>query len=119
MKVSKSIKKNYQFRYIFKKGKSFNEKNLKIFVVKNKYGNNRIGIAVSKDIKGSVKRNRLKRFVREAWNIQKKDFDYGVDLVIFIKNSNNLKEIKFWDFYNQMEKSFFKINLLKKKKEIK
>ena len=52
MKNTYIIKKNYEFRYFFKKGKYFSGDLLEIFVFKNKSEFNKLGIVVSKkDIK--------------------------------------------------------------------
>lgn len=48
MKFSESLKKNDQFREVYKRGKSLANKYLVIYVLENNLEINRLGISVSK-----------------------------------------------------------------------
>ena len=58
------MKKNSQFDYIFKNGKTLKLGKLLIFYSKSKSKTPKIGIVVSKKIGKSVVRNHLKRLIR-------------------------------------------------------
>ena len=47
MKRFNSIKKNEEFRYIYKNGKSYANKNLVMYVIRTDNNKNRIGISVN------------------------------------------------------------------------
>lgn len=47
----------------------------------------RLGVTVSKKVGNAVKRNRVKRLVREAFRRHKKQFPAGVDLVFIAKRT--------------------------------
>ena len=53
-----SIKKNYEFKRIYKKGHSFVNSVIVIYILKNKCGENRIGVTTSRKIGKAVMRNR-------------------------------------------------------------
>ena len=48
MKYSESLKKNKDFQYIYRKGKSYANKYLVMYVLENGTSQNRLGISVSK-----------------------------------------------------------------------
>ena len=62
------LRKNYQFNYVYKNGKSVNDKNLVIVFCQNKNGKPKIGFSVSKKYGKAVKRNKAKRRLKEIIN---------------------------------------------------
>ena len=67
MKFSESLKKNEQFREVYKKGKSLANKYLVVYVLENNQERNYLGISVSKKVGNSVKRNRARRLMKESY----------------------------------------------------
>ena len=65
MKKAYMLKKNKEFRYVYKRGASYASSCLVLICVKNKMGP-RFGFSVSKKIGHAVQRNRIKRLMREA-----------------------------------------------------
>ena len=65
MKIEK-IKKNREFRFIYRKGTSINDENLVIYIFKRSDGHNKLGISVSKKVGKSVTRNRVRRLIYES-----------------------------------------------------
>ncbi len=73
MKIEK-IKKNKEFRFIYKKGTSINDENLVLYIFKRTDGHNKLGISVSKKVGKSVTRNRVRRLIYESYrNILKEN----------------------------------------------
>ena len=82
MKFSESLKKNSQFQFVYKNGKSYANKYLIMYVKKNGLEKNRIGISVSKKVGNSVVRHRVTRLVRESYRLHESIFNSGLDIVI-------------------------------------
>lgn len=113
MRKDSSIKKNYQFRYIFNNSKPVHKYYTNVYVIKNKYKKNRLGITLNKNIKGAVNRNKAKRLVRESFNILKKDFKKGYDIVINLNRFS--KSFKTNDIYFELKEVFNKLDLINEK----
>ncbi len=94
---TKSLRKNFQFRYVYNYGKSVASKNLISFVKKNNLSVNRVGICVSKKIGKSHIRNRITRLIRESYRLNEMLFCRGFDIVFVAKKSaldSNFFDIK-------------------------
>ena len=74
MKYSESLKKNKDFQYIYRKGTSYANKYLVMYVLENGTGQNRLGISVSKKVGNSIVRHRLTRLIRESYRLQEERF---------------------------------------------
>ena len=87
MQFSESLKKNHQFQFVYKNGKSFANKYLIMYVKENGLDINRIGISVSKKVGNSVVRHRVTRLVRESYRLHENIFNSGLDIVIVARPS--------------------------------
>jgi len=79
-KKSERIRKNTDFRIIMK-GKRLSVDGLSLFYTPNKMGCVRVGISVSKKMANAVKRNRLRRQIRNCVMRTLRDQTPGFDLV--------------------------------------
>ncbi|AZV58978.1 ribonuclease P protein component [Clostridium sp. AWRP] len=100
------IKKNAEFRAVYRRGKSFSNNLLVLYIYRNKKGINRLGISVSKKVGKSVIRNRIKRLIKENFRLNIEDIKVGYDLVFIARNLSNGKS------YIEIENSMK--NLIKK-----
>lgn len=82
MNNSESLRKNRQFQFVYKYGKSYSNKYLVMYIKENGLGINRIGISVSKKVGNSVVRHRVKRLVKESYRLHENIFNSGLDMVI-------------------------------------
>ena len=90
MKIEK-LRKNSEFRAVYRKGRSFSNSILVLYVFKN-YKNkdiNRLGISVSKKVGSSVVRNRVKRLIRESYRLNKYRFRTGYDFIFIARTTIN------------------------------
>ena len=87
MKFTESLKKNFQFRHVYYKGKSIANRHLVLYIVKNGTEENRLGISVSKKVGKSVVRSRVTRLIRESYRNMEEEVKIGYDMVIIARNS--------------------------------
>lgn len=87
MRFSESLKKNHQFQFVYKYGKSYANKYLVMYIKENGMERNRIGISVSKKVGNSVVRHRITRLVRESYRLHEAVFNSGLDIVIVARQS--------------------------------
>ena len=67
MKKVKTLKLNYEFKNVFNRGKYFRAHQVIGYVLINKFGYNRLGLAISTKLCKAVGRNRIKRVIRAAY----------------------------------------------------
>ncbi|NLL72226.1 MAG: ribonuclease P protein component [Clostridiales bacterium] len=82
MKKTISIKKNEDFRKVYGTGKSYANKNLVMYMIKNGTDENRLGISVSKKVGNSVIRHRITRLLRESYRLNEDRVLGGLDIVV-------------------------------------
>ena len=94
MLFSESLKKNKDFQVVYRNGKSYANKYLVMYVLKNDTEQNRIGISVSKKVGNSVVRHRMTRLIRESYRLQESTFQRGLDIVVVCRASAKDKNYK-------------------------
>lgn len=87
MNFSESLKKNQDFQKVYSCGKSYANKYLVMYILKNDMKKNRIGISVSKKVGNSVVRHHLTRLIRESYRLQEENFQCGYDIVVVVRVS--------------------------------
>ena len=112
MKNTEMLKKNYEFKYIFLKGKYISGKYIEIYIKKNKYSKNLLGIAVSKKIAKSVKRNRIKRLIRENYRLLENNLEVGYSIIILWKKNITIENATFKNIEKDMKNIFKKASIL-------
>ena len=82
-----SISKNFEFLNVYHHGKSYANRYLVMYILKNGSSNNRYGITVSKKVGNSVVRHRVTRLIRESIRLNVEKFENGYDIVIIARNT--------------------------------
>ena len=95
MKFSESLKKYGDFQRVYKKGRSYANRYLIMYVLKQDTQKNRIGISVSKKVGNSVVRHRITRLIRESYRLNETEFVSGLDIVVIARPG--AKERNFFD----------------------
>ena len=85
MRFSESLKKNENFQVVYNNGKSYANKYLVMYVLKNDCNKNRIGISVSKKVGNSVIRHHITRLIRESYRLHEDMFNSSLDIVIIAR----------------------------------
>jgi ribonuclease P protein component len=82
------IRKSDDFREVFEKGNTYTTKSFIVHCNKNSLGYPRLGVVIGKKLFASaVKRNRLKRLIREVFRKNKHQFN-SLDVVIVASKKN-------------------------------
>lgn len=93
------LRKNQDFKKVYKRGKSYRNRNFVLITRPNGLTNPRVGFSITKKTGNSVVRNRLKRRLREIIRIKQHKIKGAVDVIVIPrKNILNLD-------YQQMESS--------------
>lgn len=107
------LKKNFEFKFVYRRGKSVANELLVMYMFKNKRNKdnekipyNRLGVSVSKKVGNSVVRSRSKRLISESFRLNYNCMLKGYDFIFIARNPIVDKN------YFDVEKSM--MNLIKK-----
>jgi ribonuclease P protein component, eubacterial len=96
------LRKNVEFRAVYRRGKSFSNELLVLYVFKNNRTNNsdsnlrvnRVGISVSKKVGKSVVRSRVKRLISESYRLNSVNLKKKYDFVFVARVASKDKSYK-------------------------
>lgn len=107
------LKKNYEFLTVYRRGTSFANEALVLYILKNKRNKtakigsySKVGVSVSKKVGNSVVRSRCKRLISESFRLNYNHINKGYDFVFIARKTIVNKT------YHEVEKSM--VGLLKK-----
>jgi ribonuclease P protein component len=109
MKKTVPLKKNYEYRRIYKKGSFFVGRFIILYVLQNGQELNRIGVTISKKVGKSVKRNRIRRIVKENYRFYEEFVKNGYDCVFIVRSSD--KEPGFHEIRREIKYLLKKLNV--------
>lgn len=113
MKKEYRVKDNKEFQVIFKKGKSFANRQLVIYYMeKENQEHFRIGLSVGKKIGNAVVRNRIKRYLRQAFHELEKDILPTYDMIIIARQPT--KDLSFYEMKKSLTHLLSKEKLFKR-----
>ena len=107
--IKRKLSKTSEFKKVFSEGRRSEGKNLIIFILKNNYGFNRLGIIVKKETGNAVVRNKIKRRLKEANRLLNKKLLPGYDIILLAKN--NIRESSYFEICYNLENLFCKRKL--------
>ncbi|WP_347861808.1 ribonuclease P protein component [Salimicrobium sp. PL1-032A] len=99
MKKAYRIKKNKEFQNVFRNGKSFANRQLVLYYLQKDQPHFRIGLSVSKRIGNAVMRNKVKRYLRQAFHELEEELCMDYDFVVIARKPVNTME------YHEVKKS--------------
>lgn len=98
MKKSRRVKSEFDFQKVFKKGKSFANRQFVVYgLEKEGQKQFRIGLSVSKKLGNAVFRNQIKRYIRQSFHELDSDLRQDMDYVIIARKpaaTMDFEEIK-------------------------
>lgn len=113
MKNATTLKKNYEFQNVYKRGKSIANRELVLYVLPNKKEYNKIGISVSKKVGNSIVRSRITRLIRESYRLSEDNIKLGFDIIVIARNG--AKDKNYHVISHSLNHLLKKQNLLLKK----
>ena len=106
LKKINRLKKRYQYQYVYKAGQYFSSSLITLHVCTSKTKNAKVGFAVTKKIGHAVKRNLVRRRLREIMRKQLPYLKQNYNIIIVAKEK--ILESNFENIQQQI------VNLLKK-----
>jgi len=106
MKFTTSLKKNHEFKRLYNKGKSAASQCAVVYSRRNGTSENRLGVTVSTKLGGAVKRNRVRRRLKEIYRLNEAMLTPGHDIVVVARMKSRFVS------YKELEASV--VSLLKK-----
>ena len=100
MVFSESLKKYGDFQRVYRKGKSYANKYLVMYMLKQDTQKNRIGISVSKKVGNSVVRHRMCRQIREIFRLNKHRIQTGLNIILVVRPTAKHSD------YHELESAF-------------
>lgn len=95
------LRKNVEFRSVYRRGKSFSNDILVLYLVRSNRNRdengrlyNKVGISVSKKVGKSITRSRAKRLINESYRLNSKGLRPGHNLVFVARSAIKEKEYK-------------------------
>ncbi len=113
MKKTEMMKKNYEFRNVLSKGTYYSGRYIEAFIKKNHLKNsNYLGLAISVKLAKAVKRNHIKRLIRENYQLYEESLKNGYSIVLLWKKKVDIKNATFNNIKRDMKNIFDKAKML-------
>jgi ribonuclease P protein component len=112
LKKTLTLKKNIEFKHIFNRGKWYDCNVLSIYVMPNNKKINLLGIAVGRKTAKSVKRNRIRRVIREVYRLSENKLNTGYSIIVVWKIKKDILEATFDNIKKDMINCFKKAGVL-------
>ena len=94
MKRFPSIKKNSDFQNIYRNGKSYANRLLVMYVMRNGEESNQLGISVSKKVGNSVVRHHIARLMREIFRLNNEKIETGLNIILVARGAARQSDYK-------------------------
>ena len=95
------LRKKSDYDNVYRHGKRVHGENFSLILLPNDLEHNRLGISIHGQLKGAVKRNRIKRIIREFFRLNRRFLQEksptgqelpSMDIVITVRKGFNLKQ---------------------------
>ena len=82
MRAEVTVKENYEFRRIYRKGRSAVSPCMVVYCQRNRAGASRLGVTVSTKLGKAVVRNKVRRRLREIYRLNREHMVPGYDVIV-------------------------------------
>lgn len=86
MQFTSALKLNHVFRRLYRRGSTGANRYLALYCRKNGQTHNRVGLTVSAKLGCAVRRNRVRRRLREIYRLHEQQFLPGYDIVVVVRS---------------------------------
>jgi len=76
------LKKKKDFQAVYSRGKSYANRFLVLYVFQSKEFQGKVGFAAGRKLGNAVKRNRIKRLLRESYRLHQDGIEEGISLLL-------------------------------------
>ena len=118
MKKTKMLKKNYEFRKVLTKGKYYSGKYIEAFILKNNEKYNLLGLAISVKTAKAVKRNYIKRLIREGYKSVEETILTGYSIVFLWKKKADTQNAIYKNIKEDIDQIINKSNIIINKENL-
>lgn len=116
MKKTKMLKKNYEYKKVLLKGKYYSGSCIEAFVIKNNVPKlNFLGIAIGVKIAKAVKRNHIKRLIREVYRKEESKMKTGYSIVFLWKKKVEIEKATYENVKKDINKILEKADIFEEK----
>lgn len=82
MKHTLTLRRNYEFARVYQKGQHVAGRLVVLHYLRRRRPGVRLGVTASRQVSGSVRRNRIKRLLRESYRLNEAHIRPGFDLIL-------------------------------------
>lgn len=97
------LKKDLDFKKVYRKKKTFGNRNFTLYVKNNGLDHSRMGFSINKKVGKAVVRNRIKRQLKSLYRESYKNINPGLDMVLVVKT--NVSDLD----YKEVQSAFYHI----------
>lgn len=113
MKKTKMLKKNYEFKNVLSRGKYYSGKCIEAFIKDNHKNCNFLGLAISVKTGKAVRRNQIKRLIRENYKNYEDKIGVGNNIIIIVNKNKSSENIEYYGVKKDFENILSKAGVLK------
>lgn len=85
------LRKAREFEAVYRRGRRIRGKGFSLIFLPNQQQYNRLGISVHGKVRGAVRRNRIKRIIRESFRLHRESFPPASDIVFTVRPDFSLQ----------------------------
>ena len=79
------LRKGGEFDQVYRCGRRLHSSGFSLIVTGNSLGHSRLGISIHRRLKGAVRRNRIKRLIRESFRLRRELYPAESDIVVTVR----------------------------------
>ena len=85
LRKSSLLRKGWEFERVYSGGNRLHGDGFTLICKPNFSNESRLGISVHRKIRGAVKRNRIKRIIRESFRLYREQYPHSMDIVFAVR----------------------------------